>query len=192
MSLFRFKFKLYTILYRLVFRRKYGHFGSNVRVYRPLRVDCSRNIYLKDDVVVGANAWLAAVPLSKNEKAELIIEEGAILGNFNHVYSVDSIKIGRNVLTADRVYISDNTHSYEDVNLPIREQAVKKTRSVSIGEGAWIGENVCVLGASVGANSIIGANSVVTKDIPDYSVAAGVPASIIKQYCFEKKEWIRC
>jgi acetyltransferase-like isoleucine patch superfamily enzyme len=60
-----------------------------------------------------------------------------------------------------------------------------------IGDGAWLGENVCVIGASVGKQSVVGANSVVMQDIPDYCVAVGTPAKIIKRYSFEKKEWLR-
>jgi acetyltransferase-like isoleucine patch superfamily enzyme len=58
-----------------------------------------------------------------------------------------------------------------------------------IGEGSWLGENVCVIGASIGKHCVIGANSVVTKDIPDYSVAVGIPAKVIKKYNFNKCEW---
>lgn len=60
-----------------------------------------------------------------------------------------------------------------------------------IGEGSWLGENVCVIGASVGKHCTIGANAVVTKDIPDYSVAVGIPAKVIKQYNFKTQRWER-
>jgi acetyltransferase-like isoleucine patch superfamily enzyme len=56
-------------------------------------------------------------------------------------------------------------------------------------QGAWLGENVCVIGASIGKNSVIGANSVVTKNIPDYCVAVGSPAKVIKKYNVEKQIW---
>jgi acetyltransferase-like isoleucine patch superfamily enzyme len=68
---------------------------------------------------------------------------------------------------------------------------VEQLSPVIIQDGAWLGENVCVVGASVGKNSVVGANSVVTKDIPDYCVAAGAPAIIIKRFDLEKKEWRR-
>lgn len=96
----------------------------------------------------------------------------------------------KNVLTADKVYITDNLHGYRDVNLAILHQPVIQRNFVEIGEGSWLGENVCIIGACVGKHCVIGANSVVTKDIPDYSVAVGSPARVIKQYCFEKQQWI--
>ena len=123
-------------------------------------------------------------------KAELIIEDGTIIGNFNHIFATKKIVIHKDVLTADKVYISDNLHGYENINLPIIKQAIVQKGEVEIGEGCWLGENVCVLGAHIGKHCVIGANSVVTKDIPDYSVAVGAPARIIKRYDFIKKSWV--
>jgi acetyltransferase-like isoleucine patch superfamily enzyme len=120
-----------------------------------------------------------------------VIGDGSCIGNFNHIYATKSIVIGKNVLTADKVYISDNLHGYEDISLPILHQPIKQIGTVIIGDGSWLGENVCVIGAKIGVNCVIGANSVVTKDIPDYCVAVGSPAKIIKRYCFEKQEWLK-
>ena len=68
-------------------------------------------------------------------------------------------------------------------------QPIKHIGDVEIGDGSWLGENVCILGASIGRNCIIGSNSVVTKDIPDYCIAIGSPAKIIKRYNLKTKEW---
>ena len=99
------------------------------------------------------------------------------------------IIIGKKVLTADKVYISDNLHSYEDVTIPIIDQKIKQINHVEIGDGTWIGENVCILGVKIGKNCVIGANSVVTKDIPDYSVVVGSPAVIIKKFNITANRW---
>jgi acetyltransferase-like isoleucine patch superfamily enzyme len=87
--------------------------------------------------------------------------------------------------------VSDNLHTYEDVNVPVIKQGIKQCEEVEIGEGSWIGENVCVIGAKVGRHCVIGANAVVTEDIPDYSVAVGMPAKVIKKYNPEKGIWER-
>jgi len=100
-----------------------------------------------------------------------------------------SVIIGKKVLTADHVFISDHLHNYSDPGTPIMDQPILFKGQVIIGDGAWLGQNVCIIGASVGKNSIIGANSVVTKDIPDYCVAAGIPAKVIKEYNFKTKQW---
>ena len=80
-------------------------------------------------------------------------------------------------------------HQYDNPNVPIILQPIKQISPVRIGEGSWLGENVCVIGANIGKHCVIGANSVVTHDIPDYSIAVGVPAKVIKKYNFETKVW---
>ncbi len=70
-------------------------------------------------------------------------------------------------------------------------QGVTQKRDVVIGNGSWIGEHVCIIGASIGRHCVIGANSVVTRDIPDYSVAVGSPAIVIKKYDFNLNKWIK-
>ncbi|MEF1172714.1 acyltransferase [Vibrio sinaloensis] len=103
--------------------------------------------------------------------------------------SIDSVAIGERVLIADGVYISDNLHSFDDVDKSVIDQPVVSAGNVNIGDNVWIGEGVSIVGASIGRNSVVGANSVVTHDIPEYSVAVGSPARVIKQYNFETKQW---
>ena len=133
--------------------------------------------------------WLAALPLTGEDNCLLEIGDGSIIGHFNHIYCTKSIKIGKKVLTADKVYISDNLHGFSDITIPILEQPIIQNGEVEIGDGTWIGENACILGVKIGKNCVVGANSVVTKNIPDYCVAVGAPAYIIKRYCFDSKEW---
>ena len=169
-------------------RWRFKHVGKKARVYRPLRIDGENNISIGDNVVVHDGTWLAALPLTGPD-VQLVLEEGATIGFFNHIYATQSIVIEKDVLTADKVYISDNLHSYEDITLSVIKQPIKQCKPVVIGEGSWLGEHVCVIGASVGRHCVIGANAVVTKDIPDYSIAVGTPARIIKRYDFEIRKW---
>ena len=90
------------------------------------------------------------------------------------------VVIENDVLLADKVFISDCNHEYKDLDTPIQNQGIRFVKPVRIGEGSWVGDNVCVCGASIGKHCVIGANSVVTNDIPDYSVAVGNPAKVIK------------
>ena len=175
-------------LFLLVNRHRFAYVGKLVRFYSPLKVDGYENIYIKDNARIGDYSWLAALPLTGND-ARLEIGENSMIGHFNHIYCTHSIKIENDVLTADKVYISDNAHSYTDISIPIWRQPIKQLKDVVVGEGSWIGENVCICGASIGKHCVIGANSVVTHDIPDYSIAAGIPARIIKTYNFEKNLW---
>lgn len=172
-------------LYPFQFRQ----FGKKSRIDIPLRIDGKKYMEISNHVLIHSYTWLACQPLTDCDNPILRIGEGSTIGNFNHIYATQSILIENYVLTADKVYISDNLHGYVNPNIPIIQQPIKQIGKVRIGEGSWLGENVCVIGASIGRHCIIGANSVVTHEIPDYSVAVGAPARVIKQYNFETKQW---
>jgi len=176
-------------LYYLSNRHKFKYLAPNAYMQKLLRIDGIQNISIFKGVIIQQQTWLAALPLAGAEKCHLSIGDGSIIGNFNHIYATGEIIIGKNVLTADKVYISDNQHGYEDILMPILKQPIKQLPPMTIGDGTWLGENVCVLGVSIGKNCVIGANSVVTKEIPDYSVAVGAPARIIKKYNLNTNRW---
>lgn len=95
-------------------------------------------------------------------------------------------------MIADHVYITDNLHGYEDINIPPVDQPLKVPGPVIIGDQTWIGERACILpNVKIGRHYVIGSNAVVTKDVPDYSVPAGIPARVIKHYDFKKNVWVR-
>jgi acetyltransferase-like isoleucine patch superfamily enzyme len=167
---------------------QFGTFCRSSRIDSPLKLDGKKNIFVGDNVLIQKYTWLAAVPLI-GDSAKLEIGNNSVIGHFNHIYATKSIVIEDYVLTADRVYITDNLHQYDNPNVPIILQPIKQISPVRIGEGSWLGENVCVIGANIGKHCVIGANSVVTHDIPDYSIAVGVPAKVIKKYNFETKVW---
>lgn len=177
-------------LYRKYHYHKiFGHIGRKSSVDSPLRLQGPENIYIGDNVGVHYKTWLAALPLTQMGGVKLLISDGCVIGDFNHIWATHSITFEKNVLTANHVYVSDNLHCYADIETPIVKQPIKQLRDVVIGEGSWLGENVCVIGASIGKHCVIGANSVVTHDIPDYCVAVGSPAKVIKQYNFNSKQW---
>lgn len=172
------------IIYKPIFR----FIDIKALIKSPLQIDNPSNICI-GRCYIGYKSWLAANPLTGQNKCRLTIGDGCQIGHFNHIYATGEIIIEENVLTADKVYIADNLHGYEDITTPIHKQPIKQNGHVTIGEGSWLGENVCVLGASVGKHSVIGANSVVTHNIPDYCVAVGSPARIIKRYNGKTQRW---
>jgi acetyltransferase-like isoleucine patch superfamily enzyme len=157
-------------------------------VYKPAKIEGKQFISLYKNVKINSYSWLIALKIDEFEP-ELIFHEGCNIGDFNHIAAVRRVVFGKNVLTANRVYISDNLHGYDDISKPIMHQPVKFKSEVIIGDGSWIGENVCIIGANIGKNCVIGANSVVTVDIPDYSVAVGIPAVVIKRYDHSSRSW---
>jgi len=162
--------------------------GYGVFMFGPYRIDGGQNIRLGKGTVFQRGAWLYSVATS-GTKASLSIGQGCVFGYNNHIAAVGEMVFGDYVLTANNVYISDNLHEYEDITRPILHQPVRFKAPVSIGSGSWIGENVSIISASIGKNCVIGANSVVTSDVPDYSVAVGAPARVIKQYNLKTRKW---
>lgn len=178
-------------IYAQYYKSRFKLFGRKSYIYSPLSLNGMENIIIGNNVVIAYKTWLAALPHTGENECCLEIRDGAIIGHFNHIYATKKIIIEENVLTADRVYISDNLHGYSDVYTPIKNQPIIQNGEVVIGEGSWLGENVCVLGVKIGKHCVIGANSVVTKDIPDYSVAVGIPAKVIKRYDTETCKWVK-
>ena len=181
-SLFYYAFKL------PFYKASLGNIGKGSKLINPT-LSGSNRIFIGSKVYINDKAWLACAPLTGDVNCRLSIGDGTYIGRFSHIYATSKIEIGKKVLMADKVYISDNLHSYENIEMPVIDQPIKQTSPVIIADGAWLGENVCVIGASVGRNSVVGSNSVVTKDIPDYCVAIGSPAVVVKRYNFDNKQW---
>jgi len=174
--------RIKTILwYRLLFK----HIGKGSIVYKPILLERSQNMIINDRVIVKEDSWLLTV----NSKALLIIDDGCFIGHFNHIHCMGRLYIGKNVITADKVLITDIMHGYEDITIPIHSQPIISKGEVTIGENSWIGENVSVLGCKIGKHCVVGANSVVNNDLPDYCVAVGIPARIVRRYDFDRKVW---
>lgn len=129
-----------------------------------------------------------------NSNSLVEFEDGTEIGEHSTISSCNRIIFGKDVLTGPHIFVADHNHEYIDPSIPVSEQGVrcKPSDEVVIGEGSWLGTNVVVVGnVHIGKHCVIGANSVVTKDIPDYSVAAGIPAKVIKRYDLEKNVWVR-
>lgn len=163
--------------------------GSKAYIESPFRMDGAQYIQLGERSVIQARGWIYCAKI-ENQAVRLYIGSRCVFGYNNHITAVCDVVIEDDVLTANNVFISDNHHGYHDIHTPIMSQPIQFKNSVHIGAGTWIGENVCILGAKIGRNCVIGANSVVTKDIPDYCIAVGSPAKVIRYYDHNKQAWI--
>lgn len=142
--------------------------------------------------LIGSNIYIGRnARIGISECAKLIIKDGTWINENLEISCKNFIEIGENVLIGRNVFIGDNIHKYEEIDKPILKQSLSKGGKTIIEDDCWIGTGVCILrNVRIGKHSIIGANSVVTKNIPPYSVAVGVPARVIKKYDFEKRRWI--
>lgn len=114
-----------------------------------------------------------------------------------HISAHECVEVGDNVLMASNIFISDNSHGaysgcgQSSPEIPPDERPIV-TKPVRIGDNVWIGEGVAILpGVSIGSGAVIGASSVVTHDVPSYSIVAGAPASIIRQWSGSLGAWER-
>lgn len=120
---------------------------------------------------------------------EILIGDHTRIGLCNTI--IGPVTIGDKVNLAQNIVISGLNHNYEDISKGISDQGVI-TKAVIIENDVWIGANSVILaGVHIGEHVVVGAGSVVTKDIPRYTVAIGNPARVVKRYDFEKKQWLK-
>ena len=181
----------YKVISQTFYKHSFASFGKESRIIKPLKIRNAQKIMIGRKVSINDYAFLMVVDGSEKKEGKLIIEDGTDIGHFNHIVCLDEVRIGKNVLTADHVFITDNNHTYTDLSLPISKQGVYSKGSTIIGDETWIGENACIISAKIGRHCVIGSNSVVTSDVPDYSVVTGIPAVIVKQYNPETRKWER-
>lgn len=172
-------------------------FYSSARLIRaPFYIRGKRYIDLGLRLTTGVGCRLDAFP--RELKIVLHIGNDVQINDYVHIGAIDSVTIGDRVLIASKVFITDHNHGsygFENIHTSPLVPPLKRALSsapVIIEEDVWIGEFVSILpGVTIGKGSIIGTMSVVTKDIPPFSIALGSPAKVVKQFDFEKHEWIR-
>lgn len=145
-------------LMEMLCRKKFKHFGKGAE-FRPgaYATACSK-ISIGDRVIIKPETKLFA----DEGGAEIIIED--------------------NVLIAYGVHFYCNNHLFENKDLPIIDQSISPSRPIVLKTGCWIGANVIILpGITVGRNAVVGAGSILTKDVPDRVVVVGNPAKIIRR-----------
>ena len=191
------KYSVFQIFY-LIFYKVIGWFiFKNARLIRfPFRVRGKQYIKIGKGFTTGFNCRIDALNINNLGKKYLIeIGENVEINDEVHIGATEKIIIEDNVLISSKVYISDHNHgSYkgDEQDSPMSIPKGRKIHSspIRIEKNVWIGELCCILqGVTIGEGSIIGAMSVVTKDIPPYTIAVGSPAKLIKRYNFETKKW---
>jgi acetyltransferase-like isoleucine patch superfamily enzyme len=131
-------------------------------------------------VSLGRWSWLGHGCKIRAHEGHVSVGAKSVLGQDCTISAYQHIAIGRECIIADRVMMIDFDHGVVDVERPIRQQGIYK-RDVDVGHNVWIGYGACLLrGVSVGNNAIIGTSAVVTSDVPADTVAAGIPARVIR------------
>lgn len=162
------------------------HIGKNICFQNP------QYLHFGKDVCIGKYTYF--LPCKKyagiNYEPKIVIGDGCKIGIRNSFACIHHITIGKDVLFAGYVHITDHSHGYEDVNRSIIVQPLISKGGVEIGDHCWLGFGCEILsGVHIAQHCIIAARSVVTKDVPPYCIVAGNPAKIVKQYNKITKKW---
>ncbi|MFM8793330.1 MAG: DapH/DapD/GlmU-related protein [Acidimicrobiales bacterium] len=165
---------------------RFGSFGAgSIIMWPPTTIFNERFIHIGEGTMIGPGVALSAGMVPGQDCLSdrvVVIGDRVLVGRGSGIVGHFSIEIGNDVWTGHHVYITDQNHGYEDVTRPISDQT-QPERAVVIGDGSWIGHGSVVLpGARIGKHVVVGANSVVTGDLPDYCVAVGAPARVIRRW----------
>jgi acetyltransferase-like isoleucine patch superfamily enzyme len=166
--------------------RRFRRFGDGSAICFPVAALYGEEyIELGEGCIIGPYSSLSAgvMPGHVIDHSPVVtIGDRVLIGKGSGVVGHDSVEIGDDVFTGHHVYITDANHGYQDVTLPIGKQFAAP-RPVRIGAGTWLGHGTVVLpGADIGRHVAVGAGSVVTGALPDFCVAVGNPARVIRRY----------
>ncbi|WP_374948248.1 acyltransferase [Mucilaginibacter sp.] len=157
--------------------------GTVVKYYARL------DVYPFNDFRLGSKVIIEDFAVINNGVGGVLVGNNVGIGLSNVI--IGPVTLGNYVMLAQNIVISGLNHGFEDITTPPRLQKVT-TKQITVHDNVWIGANSSVTaGVTIGKNAIIGAGSVVTKDIPEYCVAVGNPARVIKKYNFETGSWER-
>ncbi len=186
---------LRKIFYRKLFARV-GRgliLGRNVVVRHPGKIKIGNNVTIDDNTIIdGRGSGDEGVVLEDNvlvnrncmilaKTGPIHIGEKTSIGSNSVIVSMSGVKIGESVLTAGGLYISTGAYRFDNPEISVMEQDAYSTGPVEIGDGAWMGTRVTLLdGVRVGKGAVIGACSMVNRDIPSFAVAVGTPAKVVR------------
>lgn len=141
--------------------------------------------------------WLEAVSAHPGQtfSPAIMIGNNVTVSRWSHIAATHRVEIGDGVLIGSKVLITDHNHGQyrmgsSDIDIPPVLRPLDRDRTVVIGKNVWLGDGVVVMpGVTIGDGCVIGANSVVTQDIPPFTIAAGTPAASLKKFDFTTQEW---
>jgi acetyltransferase-like isoleucine patch superfamily enzyme len=170
----------------------FGAYGKDVYIEPGVVINRPRFVQLGDHVRIKRNTSINLHPKDKRSKGGLLfLGNGVTIAQGCIISAYHRIVIGENTGIGPYTLITDNARKAGDVSGPSKEQEVV-LGYVDIGPDCMIGFNSCIfMNVTIGQHCIIGATSVVTRDIPAYSIAAGSPAKVIKRFDFNKREWVK-
>lgn len=168
-------------------------FGNDVTLRHPHKIRIGNDVVVddgcvldakgtsNDGITIGNGVFLGRQTIVTTKDGDIVLEDGVNVSAFCMIFSASRVRCGRNTLIAAYTYLVGGSHDVDRTDIAIIDQA-RPSHGIAVGPNCWLGAGVTVLdGVTVGRDAVIGANSVVTKDIDDFSVAAGSPAAAIRR-----------
>jgi acetyltransferase-like isoleucine patch superfamily enzyme len=172
-------------------------FGKGIWIHYSCDIhrSMSKNIAFGNNVIIAKGVWLNVVGEVRNLETRIILSNGCAIGRRSMISARNRILLKESVLLAPSVLIMDHNHEYADITRPIGAQGVTDGGTITIEENCWLGYGAVVICGSgeltIGRNSVIGANAVVTRSFPPYSIIAGNPARLVRKYDFDASKWVK-
>ena len=164
---------------------RFDAFGFRSRLNSPAILTNTRRVRIGKRVCIWKGARIEVVGDAMGPGPMIQIGDDTVIHLNFHCGAAESVRIGRDVLIAGRVYITDHDHEYDNPALPARWAKGLVSKPVVIEDGVWLGEGCVILkGVTVGKRAVVGANAVVTKDVPSGAIVGGIPARVIKTIDF--------
>ena len=171
-----------TLAHSAVMSSRFAQWGRGSRLEFPSKLVEPGLVSIGYGVYLSSHAWLNAKDDRGDGRPTLHIGDRTYIGRMVHINAWRDVNIGEDVLIGDRVTILDAGHNFNNLDVPIRLQGDSFLGAVRLLDGCWVGSGAVIMpGVSIGKNAVIGANAVVTKDVPDFTVAAGIPAKTIRK-----------
>lgn len=183
LDIYRLSKSLKGRIFSFIIAGSFARYGKKSLIMPPLRLYGENRIEIGDHVLIGPYSWLHAFPSDGKCPVAISIGNGVAISGSCVLSATKRIILENDVLIGPNVCMVDHIHKFTNHHVAIKNQGIDKIAPIIIRRGAWIGQNVVICpGVTVGIGSVVGANSVVNQDIPDYCLAVGSPAKIVKNF----------
>lgn len=183
-----------NLFYPFLFKKvgKGVNFGKSITVRHPHKISIGNNVAIDDYCVldakgldnncitIGDNVFIGRGSILSCKNGDIILENNVNIGFNSEIFSGSRVVIGENTLIAAYVYIIGGGHDYSRIDIPISEQE-KPSHGIKVEKNCWIGASALIFdGVTIGQDTIIGAGALVSKNIPPFSIATGMPARVAR------------
>jgi acetyltransferase-like isoleucine patch superfamily enzyme len=167
-------------------------FGANVTLRHPHKIEIGDNVVVDDGccldakgtdnhgISIGSGVFVGRNTILSCKNGNIIVDDHANLGFNCEIFSASRVRVGKRVLMAAYTYLVGGDHLYDRVDIPVLDQG-RTGRGIDVDDHVWLGTHVVVTdGSRIGRDAIIGAGAVVVGEVPEYAIATGIPAKVVR------------